>query len=175
MKKEDLIALGVSEENAEKILGLYEKESGVSSEKLKKTETELEASKKSLKEISEKLKGYDGVDVKALQKSVSDWEKKYNDDIRKLNFEHSLDGALSKAKAKNLKAVKSMLDVDKLTLTKAGNIDGLDEQLEALKKSDGYMFDSDTPAPRISSQTVGGINTVSDDFARGVMGLPISK
>lgn len=50
--------------------------------------------------------------------------------------------AILQAKGKNPKAIKALLDMDKITLKDDGTLDGFD--LEALKKSDGYLFDTET-------------------------------
>lgn len=49
--------------------------------------------------------------------------------------------ALRDRRARNPKAVLSMLDMSKVT-EKDGKLDGLDDQLDALQKSDGYMFEN---------------------------------
>ena len=56
---------------------------------------------------------------------------------------YALDSALSTAKAKNAKAVKALLDTSKITYGEDGTVSGLKEQIEALKKSDGYLFDEE--------------------------------
>jgi hypothetical protein len=68
--------------------------------------------------------------------SAAEWQQK----LDKLTFEHTLDGALGKAKAKNPKAVKALLDMGKIKLD-GETLLGLDDQLKALQKSDGYLFD----------------------------------
>ncbi|EPZ7928207.1 phage scaffolding protein [Listeria monocytogenes] len=61
----------------------------------------------------------------------------------------ALDLALANAKARNPKAVKALLDNDKLELTDEG-LKGLDEQLGALQESDAYLFaqESENVAPK---------------------------
>ena len=44
-----------------------------------------------------------------------------------------------KAKGKNTKAIKALLDMENITLKEDGTLIGLD--LEGLKKSDGYLFE----------------------------------
>ena len=46
------------------------------------------------------------------------------------------------AKAKNVKSVKANLDLDKIKLD-GDKLLGFDDQIEALKKSDAYLFDID--------------------------------
>ena len=61
--------------------------------------------------------------------------------MAKLKLDNAVEIALSGAKAKNGKAVKAMLDMSKVKMGEDGKLSGFDEQIEALKKSDGYMFD----------------------------------
>ncbi|HHQ0032483.1 TPA: phage scaffolding protein [Listeria monocytogenes] len=57
----------------------------------------------------------------------------------------AVDLALANAKARNPKAVKALLDNDKLELTDEG-LKGLDEQLGALQESDAYLFAQESEA-----------------------------
>ena len=50
-----------------------------------------------------------------------------------------IENSLISSKAKNLKAIKGLLDMDKITL-EDGNIKGLDEQIKSLQESDSYLF-----------------------------------
>lgn len=87
----------------------------------------------------------------AQKKEREDYEK----NILDLKHGYALDNALTASKAKNIKALKGMLDMSKVTFD-GDSIKGLDEQIEAIKKSDAYLFDiSDgeedpdpTPAPK---------------------------
>ena len=49
---------------------------------------------------------------------------------------------------KNPELVAKSINRDALKLTDAGLV-GLEEQLKALKESDGYLFEGDKPAPEI--------------------------
>ena len=40
-----------------------------------------------------------------------------------------------------------MLDVDKIKFDKDGNLTGLDDQMETLKKEDSFLFKQATPEP----------------------------
>lgn len=68
-------------------------------------------------------------------KQKSDYEQKIAD----MAFSSALDNALSAAGAKNVKAVKALLDTNTL-IFKDGKIVGLDDQLTQLKKTDGYLL-----------------------------------
>ena len=71
--------------------------------------------------------------------------------------------AILQAKGKNPKAIKALLDMDKINLKDDGTLEGLD--LEGLKKSDGYLFDTETViikgtgAPKGGNGITGGIDS----------------
>ena len=86
-------------------------------------------------------------DNEGLTKQLNDLQAKYKTDTEALQNKISqnalnaaLDLGITKAKGKNAKAVKALLDTSKLSLKDDGTVDGLDTALEALKKSDGYLF-----------------------------------
>ena len=78
MKKEELTALGMTDEQAEKVLEMHGKEQNEAASKLSEAENKLAAAEKNAKELTEKVKAFDGVDLEALRKSAADWETKYN-------------------------------------------------------------------------------------------------
>lgn len=117
----------------------------VSSEKFKGKETELAAANTTIKNLRDEIKKWDGVDVDTLKTAVADWETKYNQDTAKIRTDSAIEIALVRAKAKNPKSVRALLDKDKIKLD-GEKVLGLDDQLEALKKSDAYLFDVDAPA-----------------------------
>lgn len=102
-------------------------------------DAELAAAHGSLKELGEKIKKFDGVDVEKLKGDVAAWEDKYNKDIASVRKEAALDMAIMQAKGRNPKAIKALLDMDGITVAEDGTLKGLD--LEALKKSDAYLFE----------------------------------
>jgi hypothetical protein len=70
-------------------------------------------------------------------------DEKYAAEIKQLKIDTAIDNALGDAKAKNKVAVKALLkDLDKAELGEDGAIKGLAEQIEALQKSDAYLFDA---------------------------------
>ena len=84
---------------------------------------------------------------------------KYQDELAAKEKSFKIEGALRDAKAKNVKAVLSLIDTDKVSVKKDGKLDGLTDQLDAIKQSDGYLFESDEPKNRIN---IGG-NFSNDD------------
>ena len=98
-------------------------------------------------------------DIQALKESAKDnadlqaeyqkFEKKYKADTANLQKQFlesrknsAVDIAIMQAKGRNPKAIKALIDMEKVTLKEDGTIDGLD--IDALKQSDGYLFDVET-------------------------------
>ncbi len=67
-------------------------------------------------------------------------QQTYNDDLKSTKLNYEMNSALDKYGAKNPKAVSSLIDKDKISFNETGEVTGLLEQLEALKKSDEYLF-----------------------------------
>jgi len=61
----------------------------------------------------------------------------------KQRFDFALELKLRDYKSKNPKAVKALIDTEKLKLNDDETFTGLDEQIKALKESDGYLFGED--------------------------------
>jgi hypothetical protein len=83
-----------------------------------------------------------------LTKQLGNLQTKYKTDTEALQtkinqnaLNAALDFGITKAKGKNTKAVKALLDPSKLSLKDDGTVDGLDAALDALKKSDSYLFE----------------------------------
>lgn len=75
--------------------------------------------------LTAKQKEYDD-----LVKSCADKEKNT-----------AINQAISNAKGKNAKAILALVDNDKITY-KDGKLEGLEDQLKELQKSDAYLFDA---------------------------------
>ncbi|WP_195264084.1 phage scaffolding protein [Clostridium sp. 1001275B_160808_H3] len=84
-------------------------------------------------------------DNESLQKTIEDHEntiKSLKNESLKKAFDMALELELVKAQAKNTKALKAVLDLEKVKQKEDGSFDGLDEQLKSLKESDGYLFET---------------------------------
>ena len=76
---------------------------------------------------------------KANQKASEDYETKLN----QINFDTKFEKALGAYKPKNAKALKALLDMEKVKLD-GENFLGLEDQVKALKESDAYLFGEET-------------------------------
>lgn len=78
-------------------------------------------------------------DYEAKKKEIEDNSKA---EVAKVRLESKIELAINNAKAKNVKSVKANLDLEKIKLD-GDKLLGFDDQIEALKKSDAYLFDID--------------------------------
>lgn len=147
MKKEDLIALGLTEEQAKKVLDAVK--DYVPKTQLAEVERERDGLKATVTERDtqlETLKKSSG-DNETLQKQIADLQKANEDqqkaheaEIAQLRLDNAVEAAILAAGGKNVKAVRALLDMSKLRLEKDGTVTGLSDQLKGVQKSDAYMF-----------------------------------
>lgn len=152
MTKEELIALGATEELAGKIADTL-KDGYIPKTQLdevKKENETLKASGKEYEKQLEELKKSVG-DNKALAEQIAqlqaqnaEQKKAHEAEINQLKLDNAIDNALSAAGAKNNKALRALLDSSKLKLGDDGKVTGLEDQIAALQKSDAYMFHDKT-------------------------------
>lgn len=152
MKREDLKKLGLEDEAIESVMKLH----GQTVNGLQEQVTTLQASEANLKSQNEKhekdLKTLqkDNDDNETLKQTIKDLQKQnadakagYEKQLVGMQRDSAIEKALATSGAKNTKAVKALLDADKIVF-KDGELSGLSEQLEAYKQSDPYMFDLGT-------------------------------
>ena len=172
MTKEEIIALGVTEEQAAKVLELHEKEQSEAKAKLSETEAKLAAAEKNASELTEKVKAFDGVDVAALKKSAEDWKTKYNEDIAKAKVDNAVALALTKAGAKDVDLAKHLIDTSVIKLD-GDKVLGLNEQLEKVKNEKAFLFGTEPVAKFDTGMEHGELSggDLSDAQIREVMGM----
>lgn len=131
MNKEELLALGLTEEQAEKVLAEIAE--------LQKTVKERD---KQLTDLQKAAKGNDELQkqIADLQKQNAEQEKAHQAELSQVKLNNAIDNALAAAGAKNNKAVRALLDLFGVKLEEDGKLAGFAEQLEALQKSDAYLF-----------------------------------
>lgn len=147
-------------------------------QEFKELNTELEGVKGQLSQANEQIAGFKELDIEGVKQKAAEWEQKYNQaaedssrEIEQLKFDFALDRELTKAQARNPKAVKALLDRDALKYDK-GKIIGLEEQLETLKKKEdsAFLFGSAAPTVQFTTQSQ-SFQQMNDNDARAVMGL----
>lgn len=111
-------------------------------EKLKLAEGENKTLKDDKQKIEDEYNNFkkgaiSQADYEAKKKEIEDNSKA---EIEQVRLDSKIDLAINNAKAKNVKSVKANLDLDKIKLD-GEKLLGFDDQIEALKKSDAYLFD----------------------------------
>ena len=153
MTKEELKALGLTDEqiaevfklngiavnNAKGDLATKEAELGVKTKEVENLEGQLKAANK-------EIEGFKEMDIEGIKTAADDYKEKYEKakedaekEVEALKFEHSLENALLKAGAKNVKAAKALLDIEGLKASK--NVDSdIETAITAAKESDPYLY-----------------------------------
>lgn len=152
MTKEELKALGVPDDVADKIVEDYGKnyvskaQFNTKLEELKAAKAEKEAMVKEVDGLKKANKDNEALaaQIDEMKKAAKEREKQYQDSMNQFKLDSAVEMALTTAKARNPKAVRSLLDGGKLKLNEDGTVSGLDEQIKAIKESDAYMFEDGT-------------------------------
>ena len=130
MDKKYLIDLGVDKKMADEILASHD--------------SDIEAVKadvsKNSKADKQDTKQKDNVKIDELKNA-------YQDEIKNLKLKFAVEKALLDAKAKNIKAVTALLELEKAEFV-GDKVSGLDDQIEKLKQDEKskFMFDSSEKA-----------------------------
>jgi len=150
MTKEQLIAMGLTEEQADKVLNASKEEMANYIPKSrfdevnnsnKDLKTQIADRDKQLEALSkntgdnEALKGQIKQLQDANEKATADYEAK----LKQTKIDSAIELALANAKAKSVKAAKALLDASKIELD-GDNVKGLDEQIKALTESEESKF-----------------------------------
>ena len=183
MTKEELKALGLTEEQATKVTEDYET-NYVTKVAYEEKKTELSKRDKEVKTMTAELntlKKDAGKDeeltakIEALQKAAKEREATYQKELNELKLTNAVEVALMNAKAKNTKAVRALLSLDDAEMKEDGTVKGLDKQLKALIESEPYLFDTETATVKglKPGETKSGGNTqtvTAEQFARMTYG-----
>ncbi|EAE3852793.1 phage scaffolding protein [Listeria innocua] len=158
MERDFLKELGLEKETIDSIMAEHGKSIQNEKDKVTSAEAERDGLKSQLAQRDddiEALKTDSGTSkslktqLETLQDNYETLKKDSEAKLVETRKGAALDLALANAKARNPKAVKALLDNDKLELTDEG-LKGLDEQLGALQESDAYLFaqESENVAPK---------------------------
>ncbi|WP_217609049.1 phage scaffolding protein [Bacillus sp. GbtcB10] len=114
----------------------------------KELKSQLDERDQQLSTLQKQTKGNEELqkEIEQLQEKNKKASEEYQQNLDKQAFEFAIESALRDAKARNIKSVKANLNVEELKLA-GDKIIGLDEQLAALKESDGYLFETENESP----------------------------
>lgn len=150
MKKEDLIAMGLTEDQAKKVMDSLDgnfvtkarfnevnEENKTLKQSVADRDKQLEDLKKSSGDNAELKK-----QIETLQQQNADQKKAHDAEMAQLKLDNAIDAALTAAGAKNIKAVRAVIDTSKMKLNEDGTVEGLPDAIKAVQKSDSYMFNT---------------------------------
>ena len=166
MKKEDLLAQGLTEEQVSYVMAENGKDIEKVKTKLTAAETARDEYKEQLEAANTTIQSYKDMDIEGIKQSASDWEKKYNDDLKAM--QDKLDGQAYDFALKEYvsgyqftsdlvkEAVIAQLKAQGFKLND-GKFLGADDFMKQLKEANPSAFaDADIKQPKI---TLPGTNT----------------
>jgi predicted RNase H-like nuclease (RuvC/YqgF family) len=93
--------------------------------------------------------------IEELQEKNEKTKTELQEKLEQQKLDSEIDKALLKNKARNPKAVKALLEMDKVELTDDG-VKGLEDQLKSLKENDDYLFELENNSSSAGDDFKGG-------------------
>lgn len=156
MTKEELLALGVTEEQAKKIVEDQKtnfvpvSQFNEMKEGKKALDAQIAERDKQLKDLQAKAGDNEELkqQIQSLQDANKEAEKKYKAELRQIALDNAIDKALTSAHARNNKAVRALLDMNGVDLDEDGKLIGVAKQLKKLAEDEGtkFLFEAEDPA-----------------------------
>lgn len=116
--------------------------------------------KSQLDDATQKLEGFKGVNVEELQGKISaltddlaSQKAAFDKQLADRDFDDMLNAAINGSKAKNVKAVRALLDLEAIKASKNQSAD-IEAALKKVKEENDYLFTSEEPID--NGQFVGG-------------------
>lgn len=124
-------------------------------DEVKEYKRQLDNQDEQLENLKKKAEGHDELQstIDTLRTENQSAKDQYEQQLRDQKFNYELERNIVQSRPKNSKAVMGLLDRDTIKLDNDGEIKGLSEQLENLKDSDAYLFETDEPANPAPSNT----------------------
>lgn len=191
MKREDLKALGLTEEQIDKVLDMHHKEYDpvkkdleTAQEDLKNEKEKTSTQETAIKDLKKDLEEFKDADVSGMKKKIEDLESDiktkdadHQKEIADRDFNDLLKESITGAKGKNVKAITALLDLDTLKESKNQKED-IAAALKTLTEAEDskMLFGEPNPNPVGTGNFIGqvqktGSNT-EDAALRAAMGLP---
>lgn len=153
MKRKELEDLGLTKEQADAVMKIngadIENAKSVSAAEITNLQTEIEGLNGQVKERDKQLEDLkksvgDNAElqkqIEQLQTDNATAKANHESEMNQLKVEYAVEKALTGANAKNIKAVKALLDLDDAKLDKDGNVKGLQEQIDKLVSDEDTKF-----------------------------------
>lgn len=153
MTRKQLEDLGLTKEQADSVMKIngddIENAKGTASTEIKNLQTEVEGLKTQVGDRDKQLETLkasagDNADLKKqiedLQTENATAKATHESELNQLKIDFAVEKALTGAKAKNITAVKALLDLKDAKFDKEGNVKGLAEQIKKLTSDEGTKF-----------------------------------
>lgn len=152
MTKEQLQALNLTDEQINAIIEDYGKnyvsktQFNEKNDAYKQAKQEIENLTADINNLSEANKANEALQsqIKELQDAATQREADYNESIKTLKIDTAITKALSKSGAMNETILTGLLDRTKIAIGEDNTVTGIQEQINALKESDPYLFKQDS-------------------------------
>ena len=157
MTRKELEDLGLSKEQADSVIKIngadIENAKSASAAEIKNLETEITGLKTQVSDRDKQLETLKTAagDNEVLTKQIADLQAKntkaeetHESEMTQLKVDFAVEKALTGANAKNITAVKALLDLTDAKLDKDGNVKGLQEQIDKLTTGEDtkFLFDA---------------------------------
>jgi len=153
MKRKELEDLGLTKEQADAVIKIngadIENAKEVASaeveplnDEIKKLQNQIKDRDKQLEDLKKAAGDNEDLQkqIETLQSDNAAAKKAHDAEVQQLRLDFATEKALTGAKAKNITAVKALLDLEDAKFDKDGNVKGLSEQIEKLQKADDTKF-----------------------------------
>jgi len=152
MKRKFLEDLGLESDVIQKIIDENGKDINSLKAQIDNLNSEIEVKNITIQEKKDKIAELEKVDVEAIK--TSEYERGKQDGSKEVEVfkkQSALDKALQGYKAKDTGILSKMLDMEKVKFNdKFEIVEGLEEQINPLKESHDYLFESDKPLPKFT-------------------------
>lgn len=153
MTRKELEGMGLTKEQIDKIMDIngadIENAKTAAASEIKNLQTEVDSLNTQVADRDKQLETLktSAGDNEALKQQIADLQAEntkaketHESEMKQLKVDFAVEKALTAAGAKNVKAVKALLDLEDAKLDKDGNIKGLAEQVEKLAAAEDSKF-----------------------------------
>lgn len=149
MKREELTALGLDGIQTDKVMELYgqgveKHKQAAASEKARADglQAQLAQRDQDLASLTEKAQGSDALSAQLEEMKTQYAAERQNleQQLAQNKLDNGIAVALMQSQARDVAAVKAMLDLSKVAVGEDGTVTGLSDQLEALKQEKAWAF-----------------------------------
>lgn len=177
--REALKDIGVSSEQVDSIMELhgkdiqshkddvekYKRREAEAKEEVKSYKSRVDEQNGQLEDLQKRVKSGEDLaqTIEALKQDNKEKDAQHDKAMQQLKMEYEIDKVLNEAGSRNTNIVKKSLDLDSINLNDKGELIGLQDQLNSLKESDGYLFKNVDSA----NDDKGDNNTSNNNYSAG--------